>query len=274
MNDLIEKLRDDDPVVRAMAVHEIGQQHDDSAIGSLVWLMGDDSLWVRCNAAEALGEFRNEAVIEPLVAFLRLGCDMEVQLAGQPEQVPIRFHTFIRQDDPAYLKWANQQDIILRPLGFNLAVSAKMGLQMVGISATDTLIDLLADENPYVQYVAVQVLNQMAMQKQPGEALMLAMMRDDALLRQNAVRASAKLGNQRVLRAVSSLLYDEVTNVRLAAIEALSEIRDRRAKDALIGVLDDEPEVHQAALLALYRLEATNEDDEKTPGDDALSDDF
>lgn len=249
----IEQLQDDNPAVRAAAVHSLRQARDPNAIEALVWLMGDDSLWVRCTAAEALGEYHSADVVEPLVKFLRLGAAQELNKAGMPAEIPIRYHPFTRERDPAFDAWRAEQGVESFHEGFSLVVSARIGLQMTGIDATERLIELLDDDNPYVQYIAVFLLNQMSIRKKPLEALLVAITEDKVLVRINAARALGKLGNFRAVRPLTALLHDEDVRVRVAAAEALGEIQDKRAAPALRGALDD-PETYHAAWLALHKM--------------------
>lgn len=250
----IELLQHKDPAVRAAAVHEIRQARDPDAIGALVWLMGDNSLWVRCTAAEALGEYHSPEVVEPLVKFLRLGAEAELARTGTPETAAVRYHRFTRENDPAFDQWRAAQGIQSLHEGFSLVVSARIGLQMTGIHATDALIDLLDDRNPYVQYVAVYLLNRMAIRKTALNALLIAITDDNPVIRLNAANALGRLGNFRAVRPLTGLLHDENVQVRVAAADALGEIQDQRAAPALTEALAD-PEAHHAAWLALHRMQ-------------------
>ncbi len=194
-DELVSRLNDDDPVVRATTVDALAALRDPSTIPSLMWLLGDDSLWVRCNAAEALGEIRELEVISPLVAFLKLGVKTELEIAGLPEIYPLRFHRFSRQDDPAYSAWLRKQGVSVPNMGLNLAVSARLALQKTGILATDVLIDLLDDENPYMRYIAGHLLNAMCMRRKPLRALITALDSPSIRQRERAAIALGRLGN-------------------------------------------------------------------------------
>ncbi|MEL6272588.1 MAG: HEAT repeat domain-containing protein [Chloroflexota bacterium] len=259
LQDHLERLQDTDPATRASSVHAIGQLREPSAISALIWLMGDDSLWVRCTAAEALGEYHSQDVVEPLVQFLRMGANAELDEIGPPPEVPIRYHRFNRHPDPDFERWRTEQGLKTSE-GFSLVVSARIGLQKTGIAATEALIRLLRDQNPYVQYVAVYLLNKMAIRKRPSDALLIAVMDDNPTMRLNAARALGKTGNFRAVRPLISLLHDESLDIRIAAAEALGEIQDKRAAAALTEALDD-PEVHHAAWLALHNMQVSPDED-------------
>ena len=254
LDDLLEQLQSDDPAVRAIAVDGLAHIKDPQAIGPLVWLMGDSSLWVRCNAAEALGEFRTEAVVEPLVAFLRLGAELEIAEAGAPEIIPIRFHRFSRKADPAYTAWLESRGIDSTNDGLNLLVGARLALQRVGILATDALIDLLTDENPYVAYVAMMLLSSMSMQKRPLNALVASLQHKNAIIRAGAARALGRFGNLGAVESLVQQLDDENRDVRTAVIESLGTIADTRAADPLIARLETVPDLHAEIWAALANM--------------------
>jgi HEAT repeat protein len=264
LQDYIEQLRDPNPAMRITAVYAIRQLRDPDAIGPLVWLMADDSLWVRCTAAESLGEFHSLDVVEPLIQFLKLGAEAELAEVGIPAEVPLRYHAFARYQDEDFEQWRTAQGIGSQHEGFSLVVSAKIGLQMTGIDATEALIALLDDDNPYLQYVAVGLLNHIAIRKRPSDALLLGTLDDNPIIRMNSARALGKLGNLRAVRPLINLLRDENTDVRAAAAVALGEVRDTRAIPALQATLED-PYVQDAAWLALQQLEGSPDEDDTAP---------
>jgi HEAT repeat protein len=254
LDQLIERLSDDDPIVRATTVDALAAQRDPAAIESLMWLLGDDSLWVRCNAAEALGEIRQSEVIEPLVAFLKLGVKTELELAGPPETYPLRFHRFSRQHDPVYSAWLRRQEISVPDMGLNLAVSARLALQKTGILATDVLITLLSDDNPYMRYIAGQLLNAMCMRRKPMKALIAALDAPDARTRQRAALALGRLGNFGAIEALVIALDDPEPTVQIAAIEALGVIKDQRAVIPLTRLGERDESMQSAVWAALANI--------------------
>lgn len=254
LEDLLPLLQSDSIATRAKTVFALGQLRDERAVMPLVWLMVDESMWVRCSAAETLGEFRSPDVIEPLIQCLRLGTQHELETLGLPPEIPIRYHTFTRSPDPDYSAWIQAQGVTLNNQGFSLAVSARLGIHSIGVDATDALIDLLYDDNPYLVYVAVSLLQSMAMQKKPLYALLLALTVDEPNVRLNATHALARLGNLRAVRALRGLLNDEEQAIRIAAVEALGEIADPRAIPAIKAMLWDDA-VHHTALAVLHQLD-------------------
>ncbi|MEO0563682.1 MAG: HEAT repeat domain-containing protein [Chloroflexota bacterium] len=250
----IDRLGDDDPVVRAGAVAALGRLRDPAAVDALVWLMGDESRWVRCNAAEALGEIRDPSVVEPLIAFLRLGTEAESRAAGEPHDIPIRFHTFTRLPDPAYAKWLDEQQVNIAHDGLSLAVSARLALRSVGMLATDELIDLFADENPYTRYIARMLLNDMCLRKKPRESLIAALRSSEQTVRVNAVLALGRIGNFAVVDDLIPLLSDEDPQVVAATVETLGIIGDRRALMPLRELTDTQPILLSTIQTALNAL--------------------
>jgi HEAT repeat protein len=229
LDDLLQLLHHDDPVVRASAVNGLGAYRDPSTAEALMWLMGDDSLWVRCNAAETLGKLRHETAVIPLVAFLRRGTGTELDLNGPPDELPIRFHRFVRQPDPVYSDWLAAQGVSMPDEGFSLAVSARLGLQHLGLLATDALIDLLDDDNPYTRYVAWGLLNIMCLRNPVQTALIRITQTGNPRQKQGAALAMRRIGNFGAVATLITLLTDPSPQVVRAAVGALGEIRDPRA---------------------------------------------
>ncbi len=254
VDQLIDRLSDEDPVVRATTVDALAVHRDPSTIGALMWLLGDDSLWVRCNAAEALGEIREPKVIEPLVAFLKLGVKTELEVTGVPETYPLRFHRFSRQHDPVYSAWLQKQEVSVPDMGLNLAVSARLALQKTGILATDVLIELLNDDNPYMRYVAGQLLNAMCMRRKPLKALIAALDAPSARTRQRAALALGRLGNFGAIDALVNALDDPEPTVQLATIDALSVIKDKRAVIPLTRLGERDESMQSAVWAALANI--------------------
>jgi HEAT repeat protein len=256
LDELVARLSDDDPVVRATTVDALAVHRDPSTIEALMWLLGDDSLWVRCNAAEALGEIRQPEVVEPLVAFLKLGVKTEVEVSGMPDREPLRFHRFSRQHDPVYTAWLRAQEVSVTDMGLNLAVSARLALQKTGILATDVLIDLLDDENPYMRYIAGNLLNAMCMRRKPMKALIHALDSDVLVRRQRAALALGRLGNFGAIDALVGVLDDPDPMVRLAAVESLGVIKDERAVIPLTRLGESDEAMRSAVWAALANIRA------------------
>lgn len=262
MSDLIEALRSDEVPMRATAVFELGQQQNPATLEALIWLLGDESVWVRCNAAEALGEFRNEAVVSPLVRFLRFGIDLEPPPPeGRGTVSLLRGYRYRRFADPAYEAWVQEQDIQIDDPTFSLVGSARLALQKVGLPATDHLLGLLKDDSVYVQAIAVSLLNKMAMRKEPLNLLKRTLVASDPVLRRNAALALGRFGNIGAVEPLLGMVMDDDVQVRSAVIEALGDIQHPRTIPALRRALnDDDEEVHHVAWAALYNMGIEPED--------------
>jgi beta-lactamase regulating signal transducer with metallopeptidase domain len=67
---LIERLRDDDPTVRRRAAWALGEREDRRGVSPLVARLQDESVDVRLVAAWALGEIKDRDAIQPLIQVL------------------------------------------------------------------------------------------------------------------------------------------------------------------------------------------------------------
>ncbi len=121
--------------------------------------------------------------------------------------------------------------------------------------AQDILKRALADESDRVKVAALDGV--LAKQiKGAREAVQMLVSYQDVEVRRRAVKASIDLMEPgeavESLDLLSSLLYDQDVPIKLAAIKAISTVRDRRAIVAISGVvIDRSAEVKLAALDAL-----------------------
>lgn len=259
-DELVIGLKHESAAVRVESLHQLSTLGNCRAIPSVVWMMGDESLWVRCSAAETLGNCRHIEAVEPLVQFLRLGAKDELARHGAPDETPIRVHRFERISDPLYDAWAVEQSLNTTQ-GFNLAVSSRIGLHRIGVESARAMVALLGDENPYVAYVAVQVLRPMCMRRSVGELLIDALQDDVATVRAHAALAMGRAGNFGAVEVLIAALADEALTVRVCAAESLGVIGDARAVEPLRSLLADEA-TYSAGWLALSSLGASVQDDE------------
>jgi HEAT repeat protein len=71
VDDLIKKLQDKHPRVRAEAARELGKLKDSHAVSPLINSLKDSDAYVRAMAAEALGEIKDASAVPSLIATLQ-----------------------------------------------------------------------------------------------------------------------------------------------------------------------------------------------------------
>lgn len=232
INLLISNLKNRDEKVRHAsykALTEIGKQ----AVEPLIKAMQDKSEWVRRYAADALGEIGDESAIEPLLEVL-----------GD-----------IGEASDALGKLGNKAvDPLIQALE-NGNIAAVYALGKIGdAKATEPLIRFLHRKNINYEYVvsALVELGQSAV-----APLIKALEDNKEKVRESAYAALIEIGRPAVDPLIQ--LLDGDNQCMKYAIDALGQIGDKRAADALIKAMDNKDEdIGLAAAYALAKIGDTD----------------
>lgn len=185
----------------------------------------DVRMCVRVNAAKTLANIKDNSAVNPLLYCLnnkgenyklRLACAEALGKIGDKYAViPLS----------EVLKDENESSVYLKE-------SAAFALGMIGDSkAVDTLVNVL----------------------ETGRGLMDKF----TFLKERAIEALSKINtnSDKVFHALEKSLKDQSVQVRINAIEALSNLDDNRVADLLYTCLNDKsPEVARNAIIALFNI--------------------
>lgn len=185
----------------------------------------DVRMCVRINAAKTLANLKNNSAVNPLLYCLnnkgenyklRLACAEALGKIGDKYAViPLSEVLKDESESSVYLK-----------------ESAAFALGMIGDEkAVDTLVSVL----------------------ETGKGLMDKF----TFLKERAIEALSKMniGGDKIFRALEKSLKDQSVQVRINAIEALSNLDDERVFDLIYTCLRDKtPEVAKNAIIALFNL--------------------
>lgn len=185
----------------------------------------DVRMFVRVNAAKTLANIKDNAAVNPLLYCmnnkgenykLRLACAEALGKIGDKYAIiPLSEVLKDESENSVYLK-----------------ESAAFALGMIGDEkAVDTLVSVL----------------------ETGKGLMDKF----TFLKERAIEALSKINtnNAKVFRALEKSLKDQSVQVRINAIEALSNIDDDRVFDLIYGCLSDKsPDVARNAIIALFNI--------------------
>ena len=301
LGQLEEALDDPVPVVRVTAAKAIGLIGATESVPALIDHLGDEAPEVRWSVARALAEFGSLA-IEPLALVLRKG-RKEMRLAAidalgevpdkeagdvllyaledededvrakaaaalrkrqvidvwrrtlgsqvsEEERAPRKKRT-VRSEDKKAFEQSGRQEIdtlvgALKDKDWNTQLGAATRLIMMGRPAVDGLIRALRDENPEVQTAAASILGEM--RETAVAPLMDALNDTDRFVRLVAARNLGKIGNKRAIEALIGSLHQEPdSEVRAAVAEALGYMGSRQAIEPLALALQDRDEVVKIA---------------------------
>ena len=232
---LVALLEDPDENIRLATIVALGGLGEKAPMERLVMLLGDNDEEVRVRAVLALGKLGERAPVERLTGLLK-DPDENVRLAtifalgGLGEKAPVEHLMALLED----------QDVVIR-------IAAILALGVLSERApVERLMGLLEDADENVRLVARHVVEMLQGQVPLSEPNASRDINSEALSRPK---------NQESMQALLDRLYDEDSNVRLAAVEALGKFEEGvPLKLILVALSDREEQVRIAAAEVLQRI--------------------
>jgi HEAT repeat protein len=244
---LLERLGDDNVLVRrvvAMVLGELGRREAEDALFSL---LDDENGHVRGAAAESLGRLKSAKAVPPLLRLL----EDEYE---NVQECAIRALTAIGDESvlDGLLKDFTSQETGMR----------RNIVRLLGRFGTERAMDALAfalkDEEPAVRKAVVIALDTIRGSR-ASRPLLLAITDDDPEVRMLAAEALGKSGVAEAADALITLLDDEDLWVRAAAARALGRIDAGRFGAVLAGYLKDASDIFLLALVDVVGSAAVRE---------------
>jgi HEAT repeat protein len=242
---LIELLSDPSPEFRLQSVRSLGAIGDGAAAPAVVKALGDGDLEVREGAATALGSCGRPgdvAALAPLLKdsnrLVRMAAISSIGHLGTADSLPL-LQEQLKDKDTSYKR------VVVKAIG-----------SLKGAHIDASLMLWLGDKDAYLRGFSAEALAQRPANRDLEPALIKLLADPNLGVR---IRAIETLGVWKSKAAVPSLLKalraDEPT-LRWKSAQALGEIGDPSAKEALTYVADNDTEVEikQAATAALQRL--------------------
>lgn len=234
----LEALRSSDESIRAAAVSALLGMGKE-AVGYLIEALSDRHYGVRIAAAEALGEIGDPAAVEALVR----------TLGDAREDVRIAAVSALgRIGDRRAVKPLIR---LFRGRYHGVRVAAADAVAEFGRDALGELEEALNDPLPVVRVTAARAIGKIGATE--SIPLLISHLGDAAPdVRWSVARALSTFGAMAV-EPIFHVLRTGSREMRLAAVDALWEISDERAGDALRYALDDEDEEVRAKAAAALR---------------------
>jgi HEAT repeat protein len=265
----LKRLKSASPRSRLSAVQKLGHEGDLSLVHPLTEILADDSAEVRTAAAQALGRIRNEQVIAPLAARLRVDPEPEVRLAivtslhalQSPDAIPSLVEALADGSGEVgwkaaqalkLLKWEPADDV--ERASFLLATTRFEDVIAIGQSAIGPLIKIAQGTTYQRSIRAVEALSIVG-GAQAVRPLLECLECADFTVRSAAATALGEVGDGRALDPLINALRDTYHQVCLAACISLGKLGDERAVEPVIAVLQHQaPDVRTAAVETLGKL--------------------
>lgn len=247
---------------RSLALKALVQIDSKQAQPFVIKALTDPSHFVRCTAAEIVGQQRYLQAALSLVSLLR-DADYNVlrtavwalnQLGREGtdeviEQIADRLIALLSDEVPRVREGAAE---VVGGLRFAGGAEIVDGLRFAGV--VEALLPLLGDVDLWVRRNAASALGELR-DKRAVEPLIAALGDVELFVRGSAASALGNLGDKRAVDALITALGDVNEQVRNRAASALGSLGDPRAVDALITALGDvDGQVREAAAWALGSL--------------------
>lgn len=276
-------------LVRSEVARALGKIKGDDVVDTLIEsLKEDERAAVRQGAAWALGEIKGDKVVDPLISALRedergnvrAECAAALDKIGGKEICRPLLKTL---DDDKYEAARKKAAIGLREEKYDFAAEGLVDVLMKGKGkfeedkevesilnevvtaliedgsvAVEPLIDAYnsSKKDSYVRRQAIHALGSIG-DAQATDTMIKALEDENVIVRE---RAAALLGNLKQRRAVEPLLAvvndeNEWKSVRARAIDSLGNLRDERAIEPLLELLDsEEEEIQKSAINAFGKF--------------------
>jgi HEAT repeat protein len=243
LNQLTRQLTSDDPQQRRNAAQQLGQLVSPAACEALIGALGDPHLSVQETVILALAKHPYPGKISQLVQVLQ-------------ENNPVRRNAALN----ALLEVsAETPQVTFDALHHPSADVRQWAAEMLGeineASSVTALLERLEDagEFPNVRRAAAQSLGRLG-SVAAAPALMAAATHGDFWMRQAAIEALSRLGDEKVVEPLLTLMKQDAWT-RPAVIKALGNIGSTQAMPDLVTALDDQSAtVRTASLEAMFRI--------------------
>ena len=237
VDSLLVLLDDPDIEMQRKIVDTLGEIGNNQAIDPLVKRLNRPEL--RREAIQALTNFRAEQVVEPLIGLLD-DPDIEVQCKAVDALGKIGGNQAI----DALVKTLDRPELRREAIQTLTNIRTKQ--------VVETLIGLLDDPDIEVQRKAVDALGKIG-DNRSIDALVKTLDRPE--LRWDAIQALTNIRSEQVVEPLIGLLDDPDIEVQRKAVDALGRIRNNRAIEALLEIVN-RPEIRREIIQALRRNKA------------------
>lgn len=248
---LIRALKNENVESRKWSACILGKMKITEAAPSLVILLSDNDIEVRCSARYALNKINDASVVPLLVAELdnpvskNYAHDILAQLGRRAAPQLIQL-----LHDTRYSIYARQILASMAPLVFDDLIAqlspanpvVNTCIVDIFVRSGDTIVPFLVkevdNEDPFVRVHIIEALGEIRA-PQALEALMQAVYDHNHTVRVYAAAALGKLGDPRAIPVLQDALNDEYWVIRFKAASALGSIDQPSAVQPLIEALRD-----------------------------------
>ncbi|MCP4348609.1 MAG: HEAT repeat domain-containing protein [Desulfobacterales bacterium] len=255
---LLTLLKDPEPQVRSATVSALGKIGSIEAVEPLVDLLKDQSSSVRSYVADVLKQVKSTKIVVPLIDLLReQNSSVRVYVAdvlrqiGSVEAVGPLIDLLKDQDTSvrSYAASALTQIGSVEAIGPLIALSGGGHDSYVWncvaeilhrIGDVEAVVALLKDQEPFIQYLAIDILSKIGNVEALGLLADLLETHQDSAIRISAANALGEIGSVNTLKPLIGVLESQDSEVVISATDALGKIGSINAVKPLVGVLESQ----------------------------------
>ncbi len=240
-NDVIPALmtaaKDENPLVRAAAVHSLGKYEDEKIFDVLKTALTDEDDYVRKSSADGLGWLGDAKAIDPLITLL----EDPSKDAGESA-----LGSLLMIGGPAV-----KTNLLKAPSHHKKEVRA-YAMYGLGIINGGDVFDLLRaglnDEDSEVRKTAVEALGKIAPSHDSIQALKLGFGDSDPKVRSAVLQSLLKLGAEDAVDIYKVALRDPDQWVRFKGVKCLASLKTPQARSALEEILNEADDLLRSAI--------------------------
>lgn len=239
---LIELLKDDDPLIKTSACEALGILKSKKAVEEIFPLLYDINFWVRACACTALGEIGDSKAVPQLLEKLQ---DESHWVRSSACEALGKIGDKKAGEELAYLSLYDESEIVRE--------SAVKALTMIGEAFISPYLNALMSDDLNKRLKAMEILIK------EGRIVLyplLSLLNNPSIILKTCVcEILGKIGDERAIESLANLFNDRDINVRIAAVNALANIKSEKTCSYLLDLLSSpNPTIADLAKKALIKL--------------------
>ncbi|MCS7249443.1 MAG: HEAT repeat domain-containing protein [candidate division WOR-3 bacterium] len=221
---LIELLKDEDPLIKTSACEALGILKSKKAIENIFPLLYDLNFWVRACACAALGEIGDEKALPHLLEKLK---DESHWVRSSACEALGKIGDKKAGEALAYISLYDESEIVRE--------AAIKALTMIGEAIISPYLNALMSDDLNKRLKAMEILIK------EGKIVLyplLSLLNNPSIVLKTCIcEILGKIGDERAIEGLANLFNDRDINVRIAAVNALANIKSEKTCSYLLDLL-------------------------------------
>lgn len=221
---LIEFLKDDDPLIKTSTCEALGILKSKKAIENIFPLLYDINFWVRACACSALGEIGDNKAVPQLLEKLQ---DESHWVRSAACEALGKIGDKKAGEELAHISLYDESEIVRE--------AAIKALTMIGEAFISPYLNALMSDDLNKRFKAMEILIKEG--KIVLYPLLSLLNNPSTVLKTCICEILGKIGDERAVEGLANLFNDKDINVRMAAVNALANIKSEKTCSYLLDLL-------------------------------------